>query len=352
MEWNVVTVMSKPKQAAKKTQVLREDELCPRSLLGGQEKAFAKDIKRYKMRRREFVAVRCPACNKKNSKKIFKKFTFIYRECLVCKTIFMSPRPNARLMREYYENSENYRFWAKYIFPASEVVRNEKVNRPRLEQIVEICKKHKIPKNHLVEIGAGFGAFAELVKKEESFRSVTVVEPTPEMAAACRARGVQVIPRPVESLKREISHADVVVAFEVLEHLFDPSVFFRKVARLIRKKSILVVSCPNGRGFDIAALGPDSLAVDPEHVNLLNPDSISLLGSRCGFRCLEVRTPGRLDAEYVRLAALREKINLVGQSLLKRILLEEWERLGIPFQGFLAENNLSSHMWAVFKKNG
>ena len=111
-----------------------------------------------------------------------------------------------------------------------------------------------------------------------------------------------------------------------------------------------MLSCPNGLGFDIAMLGPRALAVDAEHVNLFNPDSLSRLLETNGFEVLEATTPGRLDAEFVRDAALKGDIDLADNVFLKRVLIDEWDRLGWPFQQFLATNNLSSHMWVAARR--
>lgn len=333
-----------------KTKRLSEQELCPDKLLAGQEEAFARDIKRLQAKKSDFMAVNCPACGQGNSSPIFSKFGFQYLQCPACQTIYMSPRPSPEVMASYYANSENYRYWAQHIFPASEAVRREKINKPWLQRILEICTRHGVPRNHLVEIGAGFGTFSALVNAEKAFQSVTAIEPTPEMAQACRERGVHVIEKGIENVAEEVRPADVVVAFEVVEHLFEPAVFFQQASRLLAPGGILVVSCPNGLGFDIGTLGAESLAVDAEHVNLLNPDSIRLLGEKCGLHCLEVSTPGRLDAEFVRTAALDGRCDLTKQPFLHRVLIEEWDTLGWPFQQFLAAHNLSAHMWAVFRK--
>jgi SAM-dependent methyltransferase len=331
---------------------LSEQELCPDALLAGQEAAFTRDIERLQARRGEFVSVSCPACDHQDAPPLFSKFGFQYRQCPGCATVFMSPRPSLAVMAGYYAQSENYQYWARHIFPASESVRREKINRPWLERIVEICDRHGVGRSHLVEIGPGFGTFAALATTERAFASVTAIEPTPEMAQACRDRGVHVVQCGIEAVSEEVAPADVVVAFEVVEHLFAPADFFRQARRLLKPGGILVVSCPNGLGFDIATLGAESLAVDAEHVNLMNPSSIRQLGLRCGFACLDVTTPGRLDAEFVRTAALAGRCDLSGQPFLRQVLLDDWDRLGWPFQQFLADNGLSAHMWGVFRKVG
>jgi len=70
-----------------------------------------------------------------------------------------------------------------------------------------------------------------------------------------------------------------------------------------------------------------------------------------GFIVLEISTPGRLDAEFVHTAIEEGKYDVSRNPFLKRVLVDEWDRLGWPFQQFLAENGLSSHMWlAACKK--
>ncbi|MBI5723377.1 MAG: methyltransferase domain-containing protein [Planctomycetes bacterium] len=142
----------------------------------------------------------------------------------------------------------------------------------------------------------------------------------------------------------------MVVAFEVVEHLFEPKVFFSQASRRLRKGGLLVVSCPNGLGFDVQMLRDKALVVDPEHVNFFNPRSLTLLAESCGYSVLIAHTPGRLDAEYVHEAIVKGELDIAGDPFLKRALVDEWDSLGWPFQQFLADNGLSSHMWLAARK--
>ncbi len=329
---------------------LSEKELCPEDLLAGQEAAFARDIARLHAREDEFREVPCPACGADEAAPAFEKFGFRFAACRNCGTLYMTPRPSPAVMADYYANSENYAYWAKYIFPSSEASRREKIHKPWFERVIGYCDQYDINRGTLVEIGPGFGTFAVVATESQRFERVFAVEPTPEMAQSCRDRGVQVIQKRVEDIDDELDGADVLVSFEVIEHLFDPAAFLAQCARLVRPGGLLVLSCPNGQGFDIAMLGSAALAVDAEHVNLFNPDSLSALLRRSAFEVLQVSTPGRLDAEFVREAALKGEIDLSEDAFLRRVLIDEWDRLGWPFQQFLADNGLSSHMWLAARR--
>lgn len=324
---------------------ISEKELCPENLLSLQEQAFARDIKRLLIKKELFVEVTCPACGEIESKECFSKEGFHYKSCNFCNTIFMSPRPSEEVMTDYYKNSENYAFWAEHIFPLSENSRREKIHKPWVNRVVKYCDEYGIRRETLLEIGPGFGTFAAEMIAKGSFQRVIAVEPTPELAKACRDRGVEVIEKRVEDLGSSVTGIDVLVAFEVIEHLFNPLEFLISIKKVMHKQGLLILSCPNGKGFDISMLKEKSLAVDAEHVNLFNPRSLQTLLKKAGFKTLSLQTPGRLDSEFVREAALDGKVKL--EPFLERILIDEWETHGWEFQKFLAAQGLSSHMWVV-----
>lgn len=330
---------------------MKVNEIRPDDLRAQQQSAYERDLARLRQHLPKFATVSCPACQAERSEAAFEKYGFQFRRCQECRTIFMSPRPTPEIMATYYDNSENYRFWAEHIFPASEAARREKIHRPMLEYIVAACERHSVRRDLLVEVGPGFGTFATLATTSGSFGRVITVERTPDMAQACRQRGVTVIERAVEDVSPdEIGSADVAVSFEVIEHLFDPARYIRSMARLLRRGGLLLLTCPNGEGFDTAVLGAQSGAVDSEHVNLFNPESLATLLDRQGFEVLEVQTPGRLDAELVRMVALEGHLDLAGNPFLRTVLLDKWATLGEPFQAFLAANGLSGHLRVLSRR--
>lgn len=316
----------------------------------GQAERFAADVRRLLQHKDDFVDVPCPACGSENASKAFEKYELTYVVCSDCDTMYINPRPTPAILEMYYSTSENYRYWNKYIFPASEEARRERIFRPRAERIADICQRNGIENGVLLEVGAGFGTFCEEVQRLGLFHRVIAVEPTPDLAETCRRRGLEVIEERIEKVRIKRDTVDVVVSFEVIEHLFSPRDFLLSCATVLSPGGLLVITCPNVKGFDIAALQALSDSVDVEHLNYFHPASLSHLAGECGFETLEILTPGKLDVELVRKKILAGELDVSSQPFLKQILVDEWERVSDSFQQFLADNMLSSHMWLVMRK--
>jgi 2-polyprenyl-3-methyl-5-hydroxy-6-metoxy-1,4-benzoquinol methylase len=335
--------------------MLSEHEIRPENLMAEQARLFALDIARLMGNRADFIAANCPACQENRPAPAFEKTGMPFVYCLDCATLYASPRPKPEHLNDYYRNSQNYEYWSRHIFPASENARREKIFKPRVTQVLDICERFQLPTNLLLEVGAGFGIFCEEMSKTGQFQTVLAVEPTPYLAEDCRRRGLTVIEKPIEAIHKteltsEQQPVNVIACFEVIEHLFSPRDFLMKCADLLDAGGLLIVTCPNGQGFDIVTLQEKSSAVDVEHLNLFNPESLAYLMETCGFEIIDVQTPGQLDAELVRKQLLSGALNPEEHPFLKQLLIEQWDTHGAAFQHFLVENRLSSNMMLAGRK--
>jgi SAM-dependent methyltransferase len=321
---------------------LRETDIRPDELMAEQARRYAADVAWLLERRDRFVDVGCPACDGTESAPHWRKYELDYRRCTRCGTVYVSPRPEPALLDEYYRSSSNYEYWNTVVFPASETARRERIFRPRAERVLTYASA-----GTLVDVGAGYGTFCEEVVRLGAFDRVIALEPEPHLAQTCRDKGLEVIEAPVEQAALD-GQVDVVTSFEVIEHLFSPRAFLERCAAVLRPGGLLLLTCPNVRGFDVETLGEQSSTVDAEHLNYFHPDSLGALLERCGFEVVEAFTPGRLDAELVRKQALAGGLRL--PPFEQRVLIDEWERLGGPFQDFLAAHGLSSNMWLVARR--
>ena len=136
----------------------------------------------------------------------------------VCKS-----RPSKTILEDFYKNSLNYAYWANYIFPASEDIRKKKIFKPRALFLKENLNSNHLNGN-LLEVGSAYGYFCEEIKKLNLFKKVVAIEPTPDLAKVLKNKNIDVIESSYEEAKLSFKF-DVIVNFEVIEHLFDPKEF-------------------------------------------------------------------------------------------------------------------------------
>ena len=329
---------------------MKEEDIRPDRFRHELSKLIGEDVKKLITRKDEFVEVPCPACGSGNYRKAFKKYSFTFVTCTDCQTLFINPRATPEMLSSYYATAKSYKYWNEHIFPAAENSRRQLIFRPRVERVAEICKRHNVKTNTLVDVGAGFGTFCEEVKNIGIFDRVIAVEPEPELAATCRRKGLEVIEKPIEQVSFGNDVVDVVTNFEVIEHLYSPKDFVLKCVSILPEGGLLILTTPNIEGFDLLVLGELSTNVGYEHINYFNLGSLGRLLSDCGLEVIEMLTPGQLDAELVRKQVLSGAFDISNHPFLNQILIDRWESVGDSFQRFLSDNLLSSNMWFVAKK--
>jgi 2-polyprenyl-3-methyl-5-hydroxy-6-metoxy-1,4-benzoquinol methylase/ribosomal protein S27E len=334
----------------KSIDALKETDIRPDEIIEKQGRYIEIDRKRLLRNKQKFVEVDCPACSGGNTKKAFVKNELTYVVCVDCGTLYVNPRPTAEILGRFYAESVVYEYWNKFVYPASDKARRKFIFRPRVGRIIEFCRKYRLRDVTLMEVGAGFGTFCNEAQASGFFKNVIAVEPTRAGAESCRKKKIYILEEQIENVSLDPETINIIVSFEVIEHLFSPRDLLVNCFRLLRKGGLIVLSCPNIMGFDNLVLGSTSPSIDHEHLNYFTPCSLAHLVRDCGFRVLETLTPGKLDAEIVRKQVLKGNYSLYDQPFLRHILIDKWDDVGLNFQKFLADNQLSSHMWIVASK--
>lgn len=180
---------------------MKEEEIRPKIIMHENEKLRAEDIRQLLTYKDKFEEIPCPACESNDNNFTFVKKGFTFVTCAKCETVFINPRPTLEMLAEYYTTSKSIKHWNDKIFPASENSRRDQIFIPRAKRIVELCKKYGVATEVIVDIGAGFGTFAEEVQKLNIFKKVIAVEPSPDLAATCRKKGLAVIESTIEKAK-------------------------------------------------------------------------------------------------------------------------------------------------------
>ena len=326
-------------------------DIRPDAAMDGQVAAIDRDVDYLQTRQSHFVKVACPACAGSTASFAFERKQFSYYRCQDCATVYMSPRPDAAMLADFYAQSEVYKYWSSNVYKASAAMRQQMLFRPRAQIVDQLCNAAGLSGGVAIEVGASYGFFCEEIRSLGRFSEIHAIEPTPDQAIACRAKGFRVHECSYERAPVS-APADLVASFETIEHLFSPRAFFEWAAHLLRPKGILMITCPNMAGFETLVLGADAPAVDHEHINYFNPRSITRLAEMTGFGGIRVVTPGKLDVEIVEEHLRKGVTNEEKIGPFVSELIASGQETKQMFQEFLQAANLSSHMLLTASRIG
>lgn len=291
----------------------------------------------------------CVACGSERLAVEFEKNGFAYSSCLVCGTLFQSPRPPVAAFEAFYRDSASSRYWAEEFFPAVAEARRTKIFQPRVERLANLCQAKDIAVERIIDVGAGYGIFLDEWRRRYPSAQILAVEPSESLAAECRTKGFEVIEDIAENVAGYDNHADLVVCFEVLEHVYDPLSFVNTLSKLVRPGGYVFISTLCVDGFDIQMLWDKSNSIfPPHHINFLSVAGLDSLFARAGLIDTDISTPGQLDVDIVCNAVKQNPEAIVSNRFLHRVVTDE--NLAVAFQRFLADNRLSSHAWVIGRK--
>ncbi|MBI4369364.1 MAG: class I SAM-dependent methyltransferase [Elusimicrobia bacterium] len=306
-----------------------------------------RDVERFFGGRDGFAQVSCLACQGRSFSPAFEKIGFSYVLCDDCGTLFVNPRPTLDQLREFYVDSPSSRFWVEGFFKPVAEARREAIFKPRAQFVAERLSEKQL--RCVGDIGAGFGLFLEELARLKPQGRYVAIEPSPEMAAICRDKNIEVAEAMVEDLEGYDGAFSLLTCFELLEHLYEPEVLMRQAYRLLAPGGVFLATTLNGQGFDIQVLWERSNSVyPPHHINFFNPSSLSRLARRAGFFVEDSDTPGQLDWSIVEGIIHRDRPPAERfWSLLAKQGSADCKR---DFQTWIAHYGFSSHMRVILRK--
>lgn len=320
---------------------MKEKDIRDRDKLRHYLELIQEDLRNFLNDGKGIVEVKCPACEEDRYVFEFNKSGFEYVTCLNCSTLYARTRFSFENLKFFYSQSASTEYWIKEFFTPVAEARRKKIFKPRAEFLAEHFGNDK---EWLIgDVGAGFGLFLDEFKKKWHSSRYVAIEPSFEQAEICKKLDIKVECCTFEELSGYDNSFDLLTAFELFEHLYDPSVFLSAVHRLLKKGGWLFFTTLNGEGFDIQVLWEHSKAVYPPcHINFFNPDSISGLLAKEGFKVEKIETPGQLDWDIVEGAVVKDNVDAgrFWKMLAQKGTAESKNEL----QDWIGKNNFSSHM--------
>jgi 2-polyprenyl-3-methyl-5-hydroxy-6-metoxy-1,4-benzoquinol methylase len=268
----------------------------------------------------------------------------------------VNPVPTLEALTDYYNNS-------KCNVMLQELYRKRSTNKasPILDERVKAILSHIRQRAaragdvvSILEIGCGSGRFLASLKsvleKEGLLERVSLagVDIDQNAVASNTDQSLKLHALPIEVFATQASREyDVILHFELIEHLSDPAALMDNCRRLLKDDGIMVFTTPNAGGLEVIASGYNEFRLiahsifPPMHLNAFSTQNISVFALRCGFKIKSITTPGNLDVDMVSL--VRDELTDPGFRALAEL---DDAHKGL-FQQLTKQLGCSSHMMVV-----
>jgi 2-polyprenyl-3-methyl-5-hydroxy-6-metoxy-1,4-benzoquinol methylase len=253
----------------------------------------------------------CPICNKEDIASLLhtKDYSltgedFQIIQCANCTLEYTDPAPSKEAIAPYY----NFPSYISHTDTKEGLVNKmyHKVRNHTLTQktnwVQSLFTGHK---GHLLEVGAGIGAFANSMSKKGW--KVTALEPD----AASRQKALEnydINLLPIEELfQLEPAKYEVITLWHVLEHVHDLNAYMKIFHSLLKPNGRLIIAVPNYTSYDAGFYKNYWAAYDvPRHLYHFSPLSMHYLSKKHKMSIVQ-KLPMWFDSFYVSLLSEKYK---------------------------------------------
>jgi 2-polyprenyl-3-methyl-5-hydroxy-6-metoxy-1,4-benzoquinol methylase len=208
-------------------------------------------------------------------------------ECAKCGLAYLNPRARAELIPEFYK---------KDYFTGASAERGEGGLKLNLDAFAAEVSDNKSPRaigiinekfgglqdKDVLEIGCATGELLSEMKKAGA--RTKGLEISDFAADIARKRGLDVTTGTIEDCVADYPNRfDIVMAFEVIEHVLSPTLFLKNCAEIVRPGGLLMLSTPNyacAKRFGKDWLG---FKTSSEHIYFFSLNVLTRMASKSGL---------------------------------------------------------------------
>ena len=209
---------------------------------------------------------------------------FALRRCQQCGLMYLSPRPTAAALSDYYPPD---------YLPYRPPIEDERLGLMRYMRRRKLIKRRQLIEKYsgrvsgrVLDVGCATGLFLHEMQLA-GWMSVGI-EPIPSAAEFARQRfGLEVFQGLLGEAPFEAQSFDVITFWDVLEHTFSPVSDLRRTAQLLKPGGLVAINVPNWESFDRRPFGPYWHGFDtPRHLYVFSRETLTAMLSQAGFRVL------------------------------------------------------------------
>ena len=244
---------------------------------------------------------------------------FSVRRCMKCGLGHTEPEPAS--MDRYYP--VRYRKYGGLTLKALRALYGRRVRG---------WLRHLPAQGRAFEVGCGEGWMLRALR-DRGWRVVGSERSTDGARAAVAANGIAMFVGDLTALGA--GRFDLVILFQVLEHLSDPFAALRNGARLLAPGGVMVVAVPNAASWQARTFGRFWFHLDvPRHLQHFSPDALSRALQSVGLTVVRTHV---VSPEHDPYGVLQSWLNWLGfrQNLLTKRLMGMGEEVSVATVGLM-----------------
>lgn len=239
-------------------------------------------------------------------------------KCQACGMIYESPRYDAATIVKGYMASQEAGHDSQYPM--------------RVNSFYQALRKHakRIPPPgaRILDIGTAGGAFLDAAKQYGY--DAHGMEPSADLVARGKARGLQIEQGTIESHSFQPGSFDMVCLWDVIEHLPDPKMALIEIRKLLKPDGILLINFPDIGTTQAKLAGRRFWWILSVHLHHFTRDSIKNICDKAGFEAIHFQRYWQiLQFGYLENMAVHYKIPLT--ALITRLTPGFIQRIPIPY---------------------
>ncbi len=330
---------------------IKQADIKPYKLFNDFLAVTEKEVKRILIDNQHLVDVVCPACQSEKRGFAFEKFGLTYHECRHCGTLYVSPRPPEKVINTFFKESRSMDFWNDTIVKKTIHARVTHLVRPEVLWVANTTEKFFTKPATFVDIKTRHAEFLEEIRSLNLFDRYVVIDPDRTVHQTINQNtDFNVLPDSFWEIPPNTVKAQAITSFYVLDRLFQPEQFLKKIQPMLADKGLLFLVSSSSSGLDLRELWDRAKTIfPPENMNIFSVEGIKTLLENNGFELLELSTPGQLDVEYIK-TAMKNESDLPISRFIAYMIKNRDEATFRAFQNFLQEYQLSSHLRIVARK--
>lgn len=235
------------------------------------------------------------------------------RQCVQCSLIYYDP--------EYYGDNQFYEKLSQYDW----YYESEKWE---FAETLDLIRQEK--PSTVLEIGCGSGQFLHKIAHAVDY--CLGLDINRDALTKARTKGLNVSDQAIDSLDQKF---DMVVMFQVLEHLPTPMIWLKKMTDRLNSRGTLVIAVPNPASY-MREIDLMVLDMPPHHNTGWSKDTFDYLQRALGLERLQYRTESINLIHYHSL--VYSVIAKIKNRKLVDLLVKLAMKLAIPFM-FLAQRD-------------